>query len=149
MNYPILSMLVGTNVTDLSRVIKQGWTDTRPFMTGCLINTTNVFSICEGSVIAVGIDDKNKLYSVTIEYDYLTWVRYCQLSSCDVAFGDKVKRGTRIGKAYKGTLRFEYCSDTVSDFTVRTCTRQLYKNDPMVILEGDLELPDIEETDDG
>jgi hypothetical protein len=145
MTTSVLSMLIGKSIKDPSHVIKQGWQGTRPFMTGCLIITDDVFSICSGLVVDVGQDEKSSLYSVTVEYEYAVWVRYCQLESCDVAFGDTIERKTRIGTAYNGLLRFEYCSDEFSVFPVRTTDRQMYKHDPMPILVGDLTLPDPEE----
>ena len=105
-------------------------------MTGCLIKTSVAYSVCEGVVIGIGQDDKNGLYSVTVEYDYLTWVRYCLLDSYEVSIGDTVAKGTKIGKAYKNNIRFEYCTDIVSDFPIRNLNRQLYKQDPTPILFG-------------
>lgn len=142
MTTDIISTLVGATIKDLSHVIKQGWQGTRPFMTGCLIITDNVFSICTGTVAAVGQDEASELYTVTVEYDYVTWVRYCNLQSCDVDFGDRVVRGTKIGNTYKGELRIEYCTDEFSQFVARTTDRQLYKHDPMPVLAGIVSLPD-------
>ena len=141
----ILSGLVGRSVDNFSEVIKQGWHDIRPFMTGCLISTTSAYSICSGTVIDVGKDDKNLTYSVTVEYEYLTWIRYCLLKSCDVEFGDKVSIGTKIGDTYNKVLRFEYCTNDDSRFPTRIGLRCLYKQDPMVILDGSRTLPDIDD----
>lgn len=147
----IISTLIGKSTKDPYKYIKKGWQDTKPYMTGYLMSADNVHSICSGIVLDVGIDNKTKLYSVTVEYEYLTWVRYCLLQTCDVKFGEKVSIGTKLGKAYKGTMRFEYCNNNISDFPVRLDGRCLYKQDPLVILEGDLELPDKtdEVTDNG
>lgn len=142
MTTDILSMLIGTPIKDPSHIIKQGWQGTRPFMTGCLIITDNVFSICQGTVVAVGQDDMSDLYTVTVEYDYLTCIRYCNLKSCNVAFGDQISRGTKIGNTYKGELRIEYCTSEFSQFVARTADRQLYKHDPMPVLTGLVSLPD-------
>ena len=147
MNTTILSTLLGTQVSDVSKVIKQGWQATNPYMTGCLIYTDAVYSICTGTVVEIGKDDKNNLYSVTIEYDYGIWIRYCLLQSYVVAIGDDVSSGTKMGDAYKGVLRFEYCTEEFSVFPYRTEDRQLYKHDPMPILTGEIELPEID--DDG
>ena len=156
MNTDIFSILVGASIDDPSHIIKQGWQGSRPFMTGCLIITDNVFSICEGTVIDIGMDDKNNLYSVTVEYDYDMWIRYCLLDSYTVSVGDSVVLNTPIGTTHNNLLRFEYCTDEFSVFPLRINTRQLYKHDPMPILIGEVELPDaeveviIEEpTDDG
>lgn len=142
MTATVLSLLTGVSISDPSHVIKQGWQGSRPFMTGCLIITDNVYSICAGTVIDIGVDNKNGLYSVTIEYNYVLWVRYCQLGSCDVAVGDSVSRGTKIGVPHRELLRFEYCTDTFSVFPMRCGTRQLYKHDPMPVLSGDVDLSD-------
>lgn len=147
MSMEILSTLTGKSVKDLSKVIKQGWQNTRPFMTGCLIYTDNVFSICDGTVIDVGVDDKNNLYSVSVEYEYATWIRYCLLQTCNVSVGDEISIGDKIGSAYKGVLRIEYCTDEFSVFPYRNGDRQLYKHDPMPVLTGEVELPEIDEAD--
>ena len=156
MNFDVISSLVGNPINDLSHVIKQGWQNSRPFMTGCLIYTDNVFSICSGTVLDVGVDDKNNLYSVSVEYEYATWVRYCLLQTCNVSVGDVLSKDDKIGSTYKGVLRFEYCTDEFSLFPYRTNDRQLYKHDPMPILTGEIELSDpdtdvyiVEEDDDG
>ena len=141
----VLSTLTGTKVGDISRVIKQGWQGSKPFMTGCLINTNNAYSICDGLVVDVGIDDKNNLYSVSVEYEYALWVRFCQLKSCSVSFGDRITKGTKIGEVGRQPLRFEYCTDEVSDFTLRISDRLLYKHDPMPVLNGDVKLPAVVE----
>lgn len=145
MNTDVLSTLTGTSVNDISKVIKQGWQNTRPFMTGCLLYTKNAFSICGGIVLDVGVDDKNNLYSVSVEYDYQTWVRYCMLQTCNVSVGDKVKKDDKIGTTYKNVLRFEYCTDEFSVFPYRCGNRQLYKHDPMVVLSGSVSLPEIDD----
>ena len=148
MNAAVMSTLLGQKVTDPYKYIKQGWQDTRPFMTGSLISANMAHSVCVGTVIDVGVDDKNRLYSVTIEYEYLTWIRYCLLDSCSVKLGDKITKGAEIGKPHNGILRFEYCNNEASTFPVRIDYRCLYKQDPMVVLSGDLELPDNSEDTD-
>lgn len=139
----ILSTLTGTNVITTNQVINQGWHGSQPFMTGCLINTQDAYSVCSGLVIDIGIDDKNNLYSVTVEYNSVLWVRYCLLSKCYVAIGDNVTLGTKIGTTFKRLLRFEYCNKDVSDFPVRINTKQLYKHDPTPILFGQELLPEV------
>jgi hypothetical protein len=156
MNTDIFSILVGTYIDDPSHIIKQGWHNVRPFMTGCLIIVDVIYSICEGTVVDIGIDDKNNLYSITVEYDYDIWIRYCLLKSCSVSVGDSVAIGTELGITDDGLLRFEYCNDDFSVFPLRINDRQLYKHDPMPILIGEVELPNAEveveiedPTDDG
>ena len=147
MNTDILSTLLGTKVSDVSKVIKQGWQATRPFMTGCLIYADDVYSISTGTVVEIGKDDKNNLYSVTIEYDYGICIRYCLLQFYNVVVGEEISVGTKIGNAYKGVLRIEYCTEEFSVFTYRNGDSQLYKHDPMPILTGEIDLPEID--DDG
>lgn len=132
----ILSTLVGTPISDTSAVVLQGWHDSPPYLTGTLIRAASVYSMSTGVVISIGQDDKNNLYSVTIEYNYVTWFRYCLLKTCDIHVGDHVGIGTKIGTASKNTLRFEYCNQVQSDFPMRALGRQLYKQDPTPILFG-------------
>lgn len=136
MNTTVLSILVGHTVKDPNTVIIQGWHGSRPFMTGCLVHTDNAYSICAGKVIDIGSDDKNDLYSVTVEYDYVTWVRYCLLQDYHVSVGDTIIANTLIGTPFKKSLRFEYCNANVTDFPVRLLHRQLYKHDPTPIIFG-------------
>lgn len=147
MNFENISTLIGVTINDLSHVIKQGWQNTRPFMTGCLIYTDNAFSVCDGIVRDIGMDDKNKLYSISIEYTYDCWIRYCMLQNCNVSVGDEISKGDKIGSTYNGILRFEYCTDEFSTFPFRSGDVQLYKHDPLPILTGETELPEID--DDG
>ena len=135
MNTNILSILTGLTDINISKVIKQGWHGGRPFVTGCLINTDNVYSVCQGVVIGIGKDDNN-LYSVTVEYNSQLWVRYCLLKSYSISIGERVLLNTKIGNAYKNTLRFEYCTANKSDFPIRVLNRQLYKHDPAPVLFG-------------
>lgn len=132
----ILSTIVGASLSDSSKVVIQGWHDSPPYLTGTLISASSVYSMSTGVVIAVGQDDKNDLYSVTVEYNYVTWFRYCLLKTCEVNVGDTVAIGTKIGTTSKDTLRFEYCSQAPSDFPMRALGRQLYKQDPTPILFG-------------
>ena len=95
MSANVLSTLVGSEIKDPLKVIVQGWHGGQPCMTGCLIKTSTAYSVCEGVVIGIDQDDKNGLYSVTVEYDYLTWVRYCLLDSYEVSIGDTVAKVQR------------------------------------------------------
>ena len=136
MSNQVLSTLTGITVKSPDQVINQGWHGSQPFMTGCLINTVNVFSVCAGLVIDIGVDDKNNLYSVTVEYNSALWVRYCLLKSCNVAVGDRISVGQKVGITHSRLLRFEYCNKDISDFPVRVSNNQLYKHDPTPILFG-------------
>lgn len=140
----IISLLVGKDISDASAYIIQGWQSGDVNMTGTLISANNVYSICSGTVINVGKDNKNNLYSVSVEYEYAIWIRYCMLKSVNVKVGDEVDRGDKIGNAYNNALRVEYCTDEESDFPFRCGEWELYKQDPMIILSGELELPDLD-----
>lgn len=140
----IISLLIGEDTTTPEKYIIQGWQSGDVNMTGTLINVNKVFSICSGKVIDIGKDSKNNLYSVSVEYEYATWIRYCMLDSINVKVGDDLSRGDEIGKAYKNQLRLEYCTDDESEFPFRCGTMELYKQDPMIVLDGDIDLADPE-----
>ena len=139
----VLSNLTGLTIKDSSNIIIQGWHGSPPFNTGCLIHTDNVYSICSGLVIGIGEDDKNNLYSVTVEYNSQIWVRYCLLSSYNVKVGDNIVTTDKIGKPYKNTLRFEYCTSERSDFPIRISNQQLYKHDPSPVVFGQAILSEV------
>ncbi len=143
MNTRILSVLTGTNVISPDQVINQGWHGSQPFMTGCLINTKSAYSICSGLVIDTGKDDKNNLYSITVEYNPVLWIRYCLLESYDVSVGDKISIGQKIGTPFRKLMRFEYCNKTTSSFPIRLFNTQLYKHDPAPILFGQERLSEV------
>lgn len=147
MNTEVISILTGKSVADISHVIKQGWQNTRPFMTGCLIYTDDVFSICDGMVVDIGKDDKNNLYSVTVEYEDALYVRYCLLQTCNVSVGQEIGLSDKIGSTYKNVLRFEYCTNEFSVFPFRCGNNQLYKHDPLPVLIGEVTLPEIDEAE--
>lgn len=147
MNTEVISILTGKSVADISHVIKQGWQNTRPFMTGCLIYTDDVFSICDGMVVDIGKDDKNNLYSVTVEYEDALYVRYCLLQTCNVSVGQEIGLSDKIGSTYKNVLRFEYCTNEFSVFPFRCGNNQLYKHDPLPVLIGEVALPEIDEAE--
>ena len=138
----IISLLIGEDTITPEKYIIQGWQSGDVNMTGTLISAKDVYSICSGTVVDVGKDSKNNLYSVSIEYEYATWIRCCLLESIDVAVGDILSRGDSIGRAYKGQLRLEYCTDDESEFPFRCGNIELYKQDPIVILNGDIDLAD-------
>ena len=138
----IVALLIGKDITDPDKYIIQGWQSGDVNMTGTLISADEVFSICSGTVIDIGRDSKNNLYSVSVEYEYATWIRYCLLESVSVIVGDILSRGAEIGKAYKGEMRLEYCTDDESEFPFRSGNIELYKQDPIIILSGDIDLPD-------
>lgn len=138
----IIALLIDKDIVDPDKYIIQGWQSGNTNMTGTLISADQVYSICSGMVIDIGKDSKNNLYSVSVEYEYATWIRYCLLDSVDVVVGDSVSRGASIGKTRNGELRLEYCTDDESEFPFRCGNMELYKQDPIVILAGDIDLPD-------
>ena len=129
----ILSDLVGTRIDDPKTVIYQGWTG---YNTGCLIKTSNVYSICNGKVISVEFDPKNDLYSITVELNSHIWVRYCKLSNTSVAVGQSLKPKDFIGIAYKQLMRLEYCNTEKSPHPIREIGKQFYKHDPTPLIFG-------------
>ena len=134
MTNEILSLLVGYNVIDSSKVIEQGWMGSNQYNTGCLIKSTRVHSISDGTIIAVDKDPKTDTWSVTVEVSSQKWIRYCLLSATGTVPGMKVTADTVIGYGYKGKMRLEYCTSEKSEFPVRVLNHQLYKHDPTPIL---------------
>lgn len=128
----ILSILTGKQ-TDES-VIDQGFIGNNQQTAGCFIKTDLVYSICVGTVLAVERDVKTATWCVTVEIDSQHWIRYCGLSSAKVAAGDRIEISTMIGYAYKHLMKLEYCTSEQSQFPVRILSRQLYKQDPTIIL---------------
>lgn len=138
----IIALLIGKDIDDPEPYIKQAWQSGDVNMTGTLIRADDVYSICSGTVVDIGKDPKNDLYSVSVEYEYATWVRYCLLEVVEVNKGDEITRGAKVGKTYKGELRLEYCTDDESEFPFRCGNSELYKHDPEIILSEDIDLPD-------
>ena len=133
----ILSTLTGNQVDDPKSVIDQGFVGISAATAGCLIRTNMVHSICDGTVIATGIDPLNNTWTVTVEATSQMWIRYCLLLEDDLpAVGQKIKESDYIGVAHKKLMRLEYCTSAKSQFPVRELNKQLYKHDPSAIIFG-------------
>ena len=143
MNTKTLSILTGIENVEVKDVLSRGYSGSTSFNAGCWINTQDVNSICEGTVIDIGRDPKNSTWSVTIEVTSQRWVRYCSLSAVKVILGAPVYVGTSIGYSYKKLMRFEYCNPDKGPFPVRVSMKQLYKHDPTPILLGQLDLTEV------
>lgn len=133
----ILSTLTGNPVNDPKSVIDQGFVGISSATAGCLIRTKLVHSISTGTVIACGIDPLNNSWTITVEINSQTWIRYCRLFEEDLpGVGQKLNESDYIGVAFKGLMRLEYCTAEKSQFPVRELNRQLYKHDPTPIIFG-------------
>lgn len=133
----VLSTLTGNIVNDPKSVIDQGFVGISAATAGCLIRTSIVHSICDGTVIASGVDPLNNTVTLTVEVTSQMWIRYCCLLEDNLpAVGQKVKESDYLGVTYKGLMRLEYCTATTSQFPVRELNRQLYKHDPTPIIFG-------------
>lgn len=131
----ILSILSGVD-TDES-IIQQGFIGSSSQNAGCFIKTSDVNSICKGTVLHVDKDPSSNRLCVTVEIDSQHWIRYCELSEIKVASGQDIDIYDPIGYGYKNLMRLEYCTDEISQFPVRLLLCQLYKHDPSVILFSD------------
>lgn len=133
----VLSTLTGTKVDNPKSVIDQGFVGNSSATAGCLIKTNLVYSICNGIVIATGIDPSNSTLTITVEVNSQKWIRYCRLASDEIpTIGQIVKTGDLLGVAHKGLMRLEYCTAEKSQFPVRELNTQLYKHDPTPIIFG-------------
>lgn len=142
MIYNVLTTLTGLQVTDTRNIIDQGFLGNDTKTANCKINTFEVHSISSGTVISIDRDDKYAYWHVTVEVNSKRWVRYCCLASFKVKVGEVINKGDFIGYGYRGTMRFEYCTDSLSQFPVRLVSRTMYKQDPTPIL---FEQEDVEE----
>lgn len=140
MNTSILSTLTGREVSNPRSVIDQGFVGNNPQTAGCMIKSTNVYSICSGTILAVERDPMDNTWCVTVELDSQTWLRYCRLSATGVFAGRTLSKDDLVGYSAKQLMRFEYCTAAKSQFPVRVATRQLYKHDPTPILFGQIPL---------
>ena len=140
MNTDILSALTGLTVTNPRSVIDQGFVGNNINTAGCMIKTSTVYSICDGTILAVERDPSDSTWCVTVEFDSQLWVRYCRLSATGVFAGRTLFKGELVGYSAKQLMRFEYCTATKSQFPVRVATRQLYKHDPTPVLFGQIPL---------
>jgi hypothetical protein len=140
MNTSILSTLTGLNVTNPRSVIDQGFVGNNTETACCKIKTSGVYSICDGTVIAVERSPLDSTWTITVEVDSQLWLRYCGLRTTGLLTGVSLHSTELVGYPYNSLLRFEYCTSAVSKFPVRVATRQLYKQDPTPILFGQIPL---------
>lgn len=101
------------------------------YNTGIDIYCYSVYSYANGVVLAVG-QDTDGYYSVTVQYDANSCLRYTHLLSHDVQAGDIVQAGFVIGAVHK-YFRFEYVTKDkgTSLWPVRVGTETYYKQDPV------------------
>lgn len=131
---PILSALVGKDIENPRTVIKQGFRGKNTETAGCLMRVYTAYSICDGTVIAVGRSTYNGAWCVTVSIGVDCWIRYCMLSSTGVLKSQKIKKGDFIGYGTDGYIQFEYCTAEKSNYPVRLSGTQLYKHDPTPII---------------
>ena len=103
------------------------------YHTGIDVYGVSVYTYAPGVVLAVG--QENGLYSVTVQYDAYSCLRYCHLSSVEVGAGDIVQAGSKVGKADK-YLHFEYATKDKksSVWPVRVMSQIYYKQDPAAMI---------------
>jgi hypothetical protein len=133
----VLSTLTGTKVDNPKSVIDQGFVGNSSATAGCLIKTNLVYSICNGTILAIGIDPFNNTLTITVEVSSQKWIRYCRLVADELPdVGKQIQVGDFLGVAYRGLMRLEYCTAEKSQFPVRELNYQLYKHDPTPIIFG-------------
>ena len=104
------------------------------YNTGCDIIASEVYSACFGVVIQVGHTTQ---YTVTVQYDANSCVRYANLTDVDVSPGEPITTGRLIGHADE-FVRVEYATQS-TEFTrwpVHIGTETYYKVDPESIVDG-------------
>lgn len=131
----ILSILSGKNTDD--SIIYQGFVGNSQQNAGCFIKTSEVYSICKGTVISVEQDPSSGHWAVTVEIDSQHWIRYCELGAIKVKSGQDIDIYDHVGYGYKNLMRLEYCTSETSQFPVRILLNQLYKQDPSPVLFSD------------
>ncbi len=144
-------MKVITNITKTNSEILRKWKEIIPFYTGVDIKANEIYSVCTGVVIE---KDKYKdvltlpkraaqeLYVITIQYDSNTCVRYLHLKESAVGIGDLIMTGQLLGKAQK-YVTIEYATNEKSKWPVRISDTEYYKHNPIGVITGEIELPDI------
>ena len=107
------------------------------FHTGIDLYADGVYSYASGVVTAIGKDtNTGTTYTVSVQYNPLITLRYCNLKSIDVESGQHIQQGYKIGNADRGYVRFEYCTKEKkgSVFAVRIGTETYYKHNPTELL---------------
>lgn len=133
----MISRLLGKSVFNANKVIKDKW----PASSGIDILANDVFSICKGVVVYVGVGIDGD-HVVNVQIDATQCIRYCNLLSEDVSPNQAVDVGTKIGKANE-FVRVEYCStaeniDAARFIRVGTCS--YYLHDPYDIMTNKQEI---------
>lgn len=139
----LLSILTGKDVKDSRDVVKKAWNiSKRPYVSGFVLNTTELYNICPGKVVDVNND--NDGYSVSVLINSSQLIRYTHLKEVFVSENDQIFIGDMIGFANKKSI-FEYCTDTQKDsiWPVRIHNMTFYKHNPDEILTDKLR-PQIE-----
>lgn len=101
------------------------------YNTGIDVFCDRVYSYINGVVLAVGSDGAG-YYSVTIQYDAISCLRYTRLKSALVNPDDIIQAGFAIGEVNK-YFRFEYITRNKGSslWSVRVGTETYYKQDPV------------------
>lgn len=106
--------------------------------TGVDISGKKAYAYSQGVILMIGIQGDK--YSVTVQFDAENIFRYCNLSSVDLAVGDIVQAGDRIGTA-KRHLHFEWATTAEkSKFPVYIGDVTYYKQNPERLFNGDVVL---------
>lgn len=131
----LVSTLLGRPIFNIKPVLKRTW----PECTGTDILADNVYSICKGVVVFVGLSTDND-YVVNVQIDATQFIRYCNLKSEAVSPNQAIKAGDKIGVADE-YVRVEYCNNTIPETNcVRLGGTTYYKHDPYPILTGESEI---------
>ena len=105
------------------------------YHTGVDIQTTQVYSVCEGVVIEIGNNIEG--ITVSVQYNVNICVRYCCLQNTELTLGQGIHMGDLVGTT-EDFVRFEYAiTDKLESlWPVRINILQYYKQDPINIVEG-------------
>lgn len=103
------------------------------YHTGIDVYGKSVYTYAPGVVLAAGSEDG--LYTVTVQYDAFSCLRYGHLNFVEVGAGDIVQAGSKIGIADK-YLHFEYATKEKrnSVWPVRVGSQVYYKQDPALMI---------------
>lgn len=143
----IAHIIQDCKLTHTNAELIQQWdvSNFKSYHTGIDIIADKVYAISSGVVIELdeGTDGR---YTITIQYNKDIVLRYMNLKSVYVRFGQIIPNGTLLGTADK-YLHFEYATTSYSLWAVRISDLQFYKHDPYFIAIGDIVLPDSGLTD--
>lgn len=146
MNYDVLSILCGKQITYGPDIVIQGFTSgLNACMLGIRLSSDKAYSIVKSTVIDIS-PDKDGFYVVTTQCGADKWFRYCHLLDVAVTNNQQLSQRTFIGNTYRNELRFEYCNTDVNQHLVRVKNRTYYSHDPIGILYGLEQLSDTPDT---